>query len=88
MRPLAPEEVPRLSLLHAEQELVDAISAPAVIVNQRGLVVGANSKMERLFGYRHTELLGQRIELLMLPREVAHHQRYIENDLSTGKSKM
>ncbi|HEX3998957.1 MAG TPA: PAS domain S-box protein [Pirellulales bacterium] len=50
-----------------ERFRVAAESAPNgfVMINRDGHIVLVNSQMERLFGYEHTELVGQSVELLV-----------------------
>jgi two-component system, cell cycle sensor histidine kinase and response regulator CckA len=53
-------------------ELFSALleSAPdaMLIVDERGSILLANSRTEKLFGYRREELIGQPVEMLMPPR--------------------
>lgn len=51
------------------ESIPDAIAA----VNQDGVIVQVNSQTERMFGYSHKELIGQKIELLVPERYRPQH---------------
>ena len=55
------------------KDLLEAAPDAMVIVNQAGDIAIVNSQAEKLFGYARTELLGQKIELLLPPRFHAKH---------------
>jgi PAS domain S-box-containing protein len=60
----------------AEQKFKDLLEAAPdaiVIVDQSGDIVLVNSQTEKLFGYARTQLLGNKIELLLPPRYHANH---------------
>jgi PAS domain S-box-containing protein len=45
--------------------LLDAAPVAMLAIDETGLIVLANTEAERLFGYRHEELLGRPVELLV-----------------------
>ncbi len=53
--------------------VLDAAPDAMLVVDQQGHIVLANVQSERLFGYSHGELLGQKIEILVPPRFRAKH---------------
>jgi protein-histidine pros-kinase len=53
--------------------LLDAAPDAMVIVNGEGRIVLVNSQTERIFGYSRSELLGERVELLVPERFHAGH---------------
>lgn len=53
--------------------LLEFVPDAIVIVNASGRIVFANTQAERVFGYRHRELLGQPVEHLMPPRYRGAH---------------
>ncbi len=53
--------------------ILDAAPDAMLVVDQQGRIVLANVQSERLFGYSPSELVGQKIEVLVPPRFRAKH---------------
>jgi PAS domain S-box-containing protein len=55
------------------QRLLDAIPDATVVVDGHGTIRQTNSQVETLFRYRHADLIGQKIEILVPQRHRAAH---------------
>jgi PAS domain S-box-containing protein len=53
--------------------VVEAAQSGMIMVDQSGTIVLINAQVERLFGYRRDELIGQSIEQLVPARYRARH---------------
>jgi PAS domain S-box-containing protein len=64
------------------RELLDAAPDPIVIVNEAGAIVHVNARIEEVLGYERSELLGERVEVLIPERFAfshrAHRGDYVE----------
>lgn len=59
-----------------------------IVINSTGIIVECNPATCKIFGYDKSELLGNKINILMPARFAKHHDGYIKNYEETGESKI
>jgi PAS domain S-box-containing protein len=59
-------------------DLLEAVPDAIVAVNRDGTILQINSQVQELFGYRRSELIGQKVEMLVPERfrDQHHHHRH------------
>lgn len=68
--------------------ILETISDCVIVIDERGLIQLVNPAVERLFGYRRDELLGQNVRMLMPPPDQGAHDGYLERYRNTGERKV
>lgn len=63
---------------------VDAV----VIIDQVGAIETVNSAVEKIFGYRVSELIGRNVSILMPAGYARDHDRFLSRYLETGNAKI
>jgi PAS domain S-box-containing protein len=56
--------------------LLEAVPDAMVVVNEEGIIVHLNSQTEDLFGYTRSELIGQKVEILVPEAQRPQHQHH------------
>ncbi len=59
-----------------------------ITINQRGIILSANSAAEKLFGYSSPEMVGNNLDMLMPEPHQSSHDSYLNRYLGTGKRKI
>jgi len=67
--------------------LLEAAPDAIVIVNRDGVIVLVNSQTERAFGYSRTELLGQKMEMLVPERYRGNHPQHRDGFFAAPRSR-
>lgn len=77
------------AILESEYRLKAVMNAAAdgiITINQEGIILSSNPKLESIFGYTPEELIGHNISMLVTPGHQIQHNHYIENYLKTKQS--
>ena len=67
------------------KELVDAAPDGLIVCDQQGTILLANFETCRMFGYARTELVGQKIELLVPAAVRSRHHQYVHGFVTTPR---
>jgi PAS domain S-box-containing protein len=66
--------------------VVDNAADGIITINAQGVIDSVNPEVTRLFGYRHDELIGQNVRILMPAPETERHDQYIASYLKTSEA--
>src|ERR1700686_5387733 len=68
-------------------ELLEALPDAIVAVDREGTIVQVNSQTLELFGYSRSELVGQKVEMLVPERYRPQHHHHRENFAKTPNTR-
>ncbi|KAF5829405.1 hypothetical protein DUNSADRAFT_16104 [Dunaliella salina] len=72
------------SLLENVNEKIHAV----LVINAEGIMLVANKQLQKLFGYKKTEIEGKNINMMMPQPFSQRHNGYLRNYVSTGKKRI
>lgn len=78
----------RLSGQSQVQAIVDTVVDSIITIDAHGYIATFNPAAEGLFGYRATEVIGQKINILMPPPFASEHDSYLENFMNGKQAKI
>jgi len=67
-----------------QREILDSMVDAVLTIDQEGYIISFNKTAEQLFGYSKKEIIGQKINCLMLDSQANNHDEYFLNYLNTG----
>ncbi|MBQ4820298.1 PAS domain-containing sensor histidine kinase [Aquimarina sp. MMG016] len=70
------------------QLMVDASPNALILVNEQGKIVYTNSFVEKLFQYERSEIIGQKIEILIPARFKGYHPGYMHSFFKNPQARM
>lgn len=68
--------------------VLDAAVDAFILIDESGAIEKFNRSAERMFGYRHDEVVGRNVSLLMPSPFREEHDRYMKTYLDTGTAKI
>ena len=68
--------------------ILENVTDALITTDDRGIIESANPAVKAQFGYAAEELIGKNITVLMTPGDQAAHDRYVQNYLASGVSKI
>mmetsp|Transcript_10121 Transcript_10121/g.26269 ORF Transcript_10121/g.26269 Transcript_10121/m.26269 type:complete len:2025 (-) Transcript_10121:314-6388(-) len=72
------------SLLENVNEKIHAV----LVINAEGIMLVANKQLQKLFGYKKTEMEGKNVSMMMPQPFSQRHNGYLRNYVSTGKKRI
>lgn len=70
------------------QSILDTAIDGIIIIDVKGHMILANPSVAKLFGYELSEIIGQKVNLLMPEPHKTKHEEYIRNHMDTGIKKI
>lgn len=70
------------------QGILDNTFDGIITINQFGVVVSINSKVEKIFKIRANDILGENIKSLMPEKYEVNHDQYLDNYVTTGNAQI
>ena len=70
------------------QLIVNNVADAIISINQNGIVELWNPAATRIFGFDEKDMLGKNIKAIIPPPHHARHDKYLQNYLETGKSRV
>lgn len=68
------------------ETILNNLNDAVITINEKGIIKHCNVVAQKIFGYAESELLGNRINLLMPPPYCDEHDRYLEHYRQTGEA--
>lgn len=80
-----------IDLLDSREQIrtiVDTVVDPIITINDRGQIESTNASLEKIFGYRPEEVLGQNVKILMPEPYRDEHDGYLSRYLHTNEKRI
>ncbi|MBI2236593.1 MAG: PAS domain S-box protein [Magnetospirillum sp.] len=68
--------------------ILEAAVDGIVTIDERGIILGVNTAVERIFGYAAAEMVGRDVSMLMPEPYRSAHDGYLHNYLNTGQARI
>jgi PAS domain S-box-containing protein len=75
----------KVAEIHA---ILDTVVDAIITINSDGTIDSFNQAASRMFGYRHEQIVGKNINLLMAEPHRSRHDSYISHYLDTGEARI
>ena len=81
------QEIDKESSQSLNDALFESSTEGIIVTNKNGEIIQVNPSGEKMFGYRHGELIGQKIEILVPKRVLSKHVAYRDDYNAHPKAK-
>jgi two-component system sensor kinase FixL len=70
------------------QSILDTVPDAMIVIDERGVMRSFSAAAERLFGYKHDEVIGRNVRMMMPSPYRENHDGYIARYLATGERRI
>ncbi len=70
------------------QSIIETAPSAIVVIDSTGRVIGFSPAGETMFGWRHGEIEGKNVSILMLPEDRERHDRWMQRYMATGEARI
>ena len=70
------------------QSILDTVPEAMIVIDERGIIQSFSAAAERLFGYAHSEAIGQNVKMMMPSPYREGHDGYLNRYLTTGERRI
>ncbi|PPK72577.1 PAS domain S-box-containing protein [Methylobacter tundripaludum] len=91
LRDISAQKNAQMALSNNEARLravIEAVVEGIITIDGNGIIETINSAGEKIFGYQHSEVVGQNVSMLMPEPYHSEHDDYLRHYMATGESKI
>ncbi|MGB0670579.1 MAG: EAL domain-containing protein [Rhodospirillales bacterium] len=70
------------------QAVMDTVMDAIITMDEKGIIQDCNTAVERIFGYRPEQVIGQDISILMPPQHAHRHRDHVGRYMASGESQI
>lgn len=71
-----------------QQTVLDTMMEALVVIDEKGIVLAINKAGRDVFGYKPEEVIGNKVNMLMNPKDRRDHDQYIARYMKTGRGRI
>ncbi|MEM7620572.1 MAG: PAS domain S-box protein [Pseudomonadota bacterium] len=68
--------------------VINTVVDGIITINEERIIQSINPAVEKIFGYKSSELVGQNVNVLVPDEHYEHHDSYVQNYIETGEAQI